>query len=97
MICELRRCASENANDEEFESDFEDGDETDEELVLLMDAKDHVVRKMKADPFFNVDDRKWDAIVKESTEGGYLENLKECEDLLEDMQNWDKQLPGTIV
>ncbi|KAM7253586.1 hypothetical protein ACFE04_021740 [Oxalis oulophora] len=45
------------------------------------------------DEYFNMDDRKWDEMVKEATEKGYRKDTKECEEILEDMLNWDKLLP----
>jgi len=40
-----------------------------------------------------MDDTKWDAMIKEATDKGHLTNMKECEDILEDMLHWDKLLP----
>jgi small subunit ribosomal protein S35 len=122
--------------DKDFESDFDELYETDEELTDLYNARQYVEKKMKKDEFFNMDDTKWDAMVKkaiakrdpgkvmaqlsekkeeifeeckmegidmdetkwdefvkEATQSG-LGNMKECEDILEDMLHWDKLLPG---
>uniref|UniRef100_A0A0A9DJ16 Small ribosomal subunit protein mS35 mitochondrial conserved domain-containing protein n=1 Tax=Arundo donax TaxID=35708 RepID=A0A0A9DJ16_ARUDO len=53
-------------------------------------------KKVKGDEFFNMDDTKWDAMIKEATDKGHLSNMKECEDILEDMLHWDKLLPDEI-
>ncbi|XP_074360925.1 uncharacterized protein LOC141701162 [Apium graveolens] len=85
-----------DVKDKDFESDFEEMHETDEEIDDLYDAMDIVKRKMAKDELFNMDDKKWDELVKEDVEHGLLKDTKECEAILEDMLNWDKLLPDEI-
>ncbi|GMH22236.1 hypothetical protein Nepgr_024079 [Nepenthes gracilis] len=96
LIDEFRFQPLDNVNDREFESDFEEAHETDEEIDDLYNARDIVIKRMMQDEYFNVDDKKWDDIVKEATEKGYLQDTKECEDILEDMLKWDNLLPDDI-
>ncbi|KAK4426887.1 hypothetical protein Salat_1457500 [Sesamum alatum] len=97
LIDELQMRPLDNVNDQDFESDFEDAHETDEEIDDLYNAREIVVKKMtSADPYVNMDDRKWDDMIKEATEHGYLNDTRECEAILEDMLNWDKLLPDEI-
>lgn len=86
-----------DVTDEEFESDFERAHETDEEIEDLYNARDIVMKRMTSDPYFNMDDKKWDDMIKEATEHGYLKDTRECEAILEDMLNWDNLLPGITV
>ncbi|KAL2933512.1 37S ribosomal protein S24 mitochondrial [Bienertia sinuspersici] len=81
---------------EDFESDFEDGHETDDEVPNLYNAKELVVKRMVDDEYFNMDDKKWNDIVQEATEKGYARDMRECEEILEDMRDWDKLLPDDI-
>lgn len=69
-------------------------DESDEEMDNLYNAREYVEKKMTKDEFFNMDDKKWDGMIQEATEEGYLQSTKECEGILEDMLNYDKLLPG---
>lgn len=94
---ELRMKPLDNVKDEDFESDFETMHETDEEIDDLYNARDHVMKKMTSEPYFNMDDKKWDEMIKEAIEHGCLSDTRECEDILEDMLNWDKLLPGITV
>ncbi|KAL6578708.1 hypothetical protein OROMI_008924 [Orobanche minor] len=97
LMDELQLQPIDDVKDEDFESDFEEGHETDEEIDDLYSARDIVVKRMtSSDPFFNMDDRKWDDMIKEATEHGYLNDTRECEAILEDMLNWDKLLPDKI-
>ncbi|GAB4861012.1 hypothetical protein Ancab_036173 [Ancistrocladus abbreviatus] len=97
LVDELQFKPLDNVNDREFESDFEEAHETDEEIDDLYNARDVVMKRMvQGDEYFNMDDRKWDEIVKEATEKGYLQDTKECEEILEDMLNWDNLLPDDI-
>ncbi|KAJ6794802.1 Uncharacterized protein M6B38_227840 [Iris pallida] len=82
--------------DEEFESDFEELHSTDEEIEHLYSARDIVTDRLRKDEFFNMDDKKWDDMIKEATEKGFLQESKVCEDILEDMLSWDKLLPDEI-
>lgn len=86
----------ENVKDREFESDFEEAHETDEDIPDLYNARDYVQNRMANDEFFNMDDEKWNDMIREATEKGFLKDTKECEDILEDMLSWDKLLPGKI-
>ncbi|KAK6141778.1 hypothetical protein DH2020_024477 [Rehmannia glutinosa] len=98
LIDELQLKPLDNVKDEDFESDFEEAHETDDEVEDLYSARDIVMKKMTSkDPFFNMDDRKWDDMIKEAVEHGYLNDTRECEAILEDMLNWDKLLPGSII
>ena len=128
LLEELRDRPLPEVRDKDFESDFEEMHETDEELIDLYNARQHVEKKMKSKMFFNMDDTKWDAmmnckiptdeeglrkmkerekklklelglddtewddIMKSAEESG-LSNMKQHEDILEDMLHWDKQ-PG---
>ncbi|KAH6827854.1 Ribosomal protein S24/S35 [Perilla frutescens var. hirtella] len=96
LMDELQLKPLEDVNDEDFESDFEDALETDEEIEDLYNARDIVMKRMSSDPYFNMNDKKWDEMIKEATEHGYLQDMRECEDILEDMLNWDKLLPDEI-
>jgi hypothetical protein len=42
----------------------------------------------------DMDEAKWYEVIQEATEESGLGNMKECEDILEDMLHWDKLLPG---
>lgn len=94
LIEELRNKPLPKVRDRDFESDFEEMHDTDEELDDLYNARQYVEKKMKSDEFFNMDNTKWDEMIKEAMEKGHLSNMKECEDILEDMLHWDKLLPG---
>ncbi|OEL23192.1 hypothetical protein BAE44_0015786 [Dichanthelium oligosanthes] len=96
LIEELRSKPLPEVRDRDFESDFEEMHDTDEELNDLYNASEYVEKKIKSDEFFNMDDTKWDAMIKEATDKGHLTNMKECEDILEDMLHWDKLLPDEI-
>ncbi|KAI3450139.1 hypothetical protein Pfo_006804 [Paulownia fortunei] len=97
LIDELQLQPLDNVKDVDFESDFEELYETDEEVDDLYNARDIVIKKMTSnDPYFNMDDRKWDDMIKEAIEHGYLNDTRECEAILEDMLNWDKLLPDEI-
>lgn len=95
LLEEMQMKPLDGVNDEEFESDFEEGHSTDEDIEDLYDATDIVKRKMVTDKFFNMDDRKWDDMIKEATEHGHLKDTRECEEILQEMLSWDKILPGT--
>lgn len=94
---EFRFQPRDDVGDWEFESDFEEMHETDDELPNLYNAREYVQRKMMKDEFFNMDDKKWDEMIKEATEQGFLKDTKECEEILEDMLSWDKLLPGKQI
>ncbi|KAL5700293.1 hypothetical protein ACHQM5_025753 [Ranunculus cassubicifolius] len=82
--------------DDEIESDFEEAYKTDEEIDDLYNARQVVVERMIKDKYFNMDDKKWDQMVREGIENGHLKDTKECEEILEDMMSWDKLLPDEI-
>lgn len=96
LIDELQMKPLDDVKDKEFESDFEDMYETDEEIDDLYNARDIVMKKMVKDEYFNMDDKKWEDMIKEATDHGYLKDTRECEAILEDMLNWDKLLPDDI-
>ncbi|CAI9113512.1 OLC1v1014126C1 [Oldenlandia corymbosa var. corymbosa] len=93
---DLRIQPLDDVDDEDFENDFEDGHKTDEEIDDLYSARDIVTKKMATDEYFNMTDKKWDEMVKEGMEHGFLKDTRECEAILEDMMNWDKLLPDEI-
>uniref|UniRef100_R7W6V1 Small ribosomal subunit protein mS35 mitochondrial conserved domain-containing protein n=1 Tax=Aegilops tauschii TaxID=37682 RepID=R7W6V1_AEGTA len=95
LIEELRDRPLPQVHDRDFEADFDEMYETDEELTDLYNARQYVEKKMK-DESFNMNDTKWDEEIKKATEKGQLSNMKECEDILEDMLHWDKLLPDEI-
>ncbi|KAI5655821.1 hypothetical protein M9H77_33008 [Catharanthus roseus] len=95
LLDELQMQPLDDVKDTEFQSDLEEL-ETDEEIDDLYNARDIVVKKMASDEYFNMDDRKWDEMIKEATEKGFLKDTKECEEILEDMLSWDKLLPDEI-
>ncbi|KAL6646909.1 hypothetical protein ACP70R_015603 [Stipagrostis hirtigluma subsp. patula] len=96
LIEELRSRPLPEVRDRDFESDFDEMHDTDEELNDLYNAREYVEKKVKSDEFFNMDDTKWDGMIKEAVEKGHLTNMKVCEDILEDMLHWDKLLPDEI-
>lgn len=96
LIEELRNKPLPQVHDRDFEADFDEMHDTDEELTDLYNARQYVEKKMKADESFNMNDTKWDEEIKKATEKGQLSNMKECEDILEDMLHWDKLLPDEI-
>lgn len=97
LLDEFQMQPLQDVKDKDFESDFEEMHETDEEIDDLYDAMDVVKSKMAKDELFNMDDKKWDEMVREGVEQGILKDTKECEAILEDMLNWDKLLPGTFL
>lgn len=94
LLDELQMKPLDDVNDAEFESDLE-AIETDEEIDDLYNAREIVIKKKASDEYFNMDDKKWDDMIKEAIEHGFLKDTKECEEILEDMLSWDKLLPGT--
>ncbi|KAF3438597.1 hypothetical protein FNV43_RR21360 [Rhamnella rubrinervis] len=96
MMEDLQMQPLEDVNDKEFESDFEELYKTDEEIDDLYNARDIVMERMVKDGPINMDEKKWDEIVEEAIQHGYLKDTKECEEILEDMLSWDKLLPDEI-
>ncbi|KAL3512221.1 hypothetical protein ACH5RR_024938 [Cinchona calisaya] len=96
VISELQMQPIDDVKDEEFESDFEEAYETDEEIGDLYNARDIVTKRMVQDEYFNMDDGKWEEMINQAVEDGYLKDTKECEEILEDMLKWDKLLPDEI-
>ncbi|KNA20540.1 hypothetical protein SOVF_051530 [Spinacia oleracea] len=93
---ELQFTPIDDVGDKEFESDFEESHKTDEDIPDLYNAKEIVVNRMMEDEYYNMDDQKWNAIVQEATEKGFARDMRECEEILEDMRDWDKLLPDDI-
>ncbi|KFK39162.1 hypothetical protein AALP_AA3G208300 [Arabis alpina] len=85
-----------DVKDEDFESDFEEAHSTDDELQDLYSTRDYVEKKMSKDEFFNLDENKWEVIVREGIQHGLLKDTQECEEILEDMLHWDKLLPDDL-
>ncbi|KAF7819910.1 Ribosomal protein [Senna tora] len=85
-----------DVDDQEFEEDFEEMHETDEEIDDLYNARDIVMGRMAKDKYFNMDDKKWDELVEDGIKHGALTDTRECEEILQDMLNWDKLLPDEI-
>ncbi|XP_031252113.1 uncharacterized protein LOC116110001 [Pistacia vera] len=96
LMEELRMKPLDDVKDQEIESDFEELYKTDEEIDHLYDAKDYVMKKMVKDEYFNMDKKKWDEMISEAVQHGYLKDTRECEEILEDMLSWDKLLPDDI-
>lgn len=97
LVEELQMKPLDDVKDKEFESDFEELYETDEEIDDLYNARDYVMKKMVKDEYFNMDDKKWDEMISEAVQHGYMKDTRECEAILEDMLSWDKLLPGTSL
>lgn len=93
LMEEFRHQPMGDVKDAEFESDFEKLHETDEELDDLYYAKQHAVKKITSQKYFNMDDKRWDEIVREGVERGVVQDTRECQEILEDMLHWDKLLP----
>ncbi|KAG7582401.1 Ribosomal protein S24/S35 mitochondrial conserved domain [Arabidopsis suecica] len=85
-----------DVKDEDFESDFEEAHSTDEELEDLYNSPEYVAEKMRKNEFFNMDDKKWDHMIREGIQHGCLTDTKECEEILEDMLKWDQLLPDDL-
>ncbi|KAH0926996.1 hypothetical protein HID58_019252 [Brassica napus] len=85
-----------DVKDEDFESDFEEAHSTDDELEDLYNSPEYVKKKMQNNEFFNMDEKKWDVIVRDGIRHGILKDTKECEEILEDMLHWDKLLPDDL-
>ncbi|EOY13035.1 Ribosomal protein S24/S35, mitochondrial [Theobroma cacao] len=96
LLEEMRIQPVDDVTDREFESDFEELYSTDEEIDDLYNARDIAMKKMVKDEYFNMDDQKWDEMIKEAVQHGYLKDTKECEEILEDMLSWDKLLPDEM-
>ncbi|XP_057481284.1 uncharacterized protein LOC130768278 [Actinidia eriantha] len=96
LVDELQMKPLNDVKDTEFESDFEDLYETDEEIDDLYNATDIVMKRMVKDEYFNMDNKKWEDMIKEATNHGFLKDTRECEAILEDMLSWDKLLPDEI-
>ncbi|CAN6445966.1 unnamed protein product [Victoria cruziana] len=96
LMDELRFKPLDDVRDQEFESDFEELHETDNEIDNLYNARQYVEKKLMKDEFFNMSSEKYDDMIKEATEKGFLQDTGKCEEILEDMLNWDKLLPDEI-
>ncbi|KAJ1254597.1 hypothetical protein BS78_K027100 [Paspalum vaginatum] len=64
--------------------------ETDEELNDLYNAREHVEKKIKKNKFFNMDDTKWDAMIKGTTDKGHLTEFFNMDDT-----KWDAMIKET--
>ncbi|OWM69344.1 hypothetical protein CDL15_Pgr006307 [Punica granatum] len=82
-----------DVRDSEFESDFKELHSTDKEIDDLYSARDIVINMMAKDEFFNMDDKKSDAMIEEAVKRGYVQDTEECEQILVDILSWDKLLP----
>ncbi|CAM8918692.1 unnamed protein product [Rhodiola kirilowii] len=96
LIEELRMKPINDIKDQEVESDFEEIYDTDKEVDDLYYAKELVEKRVMDDEFCNMDDKKWDSMINEAMKHGALKDMRECEEILEDMTNWDKLLPDEI-
>ncbi|XP_076942975.1 uncharacterized protein LOC143613029 [Bidens hawaiensis] len=96
LLEEFRMKPIDDVNDKEFESDFEECHETDEEIDNLYNSREIVTKKMTKDEFFYMDDKKWEGMIKEATDGGHLKDTKECEQILQDMFMWENLLPENL-
>ncbi|PIA38756.1 hypothetical protein AQUCO_02700159v1 [Aquilegia coerulea] len=85
-----------DVDDADFESDFEEACKTDDEIEDLYNARQYVEKKLMKNEYFNMSDTKWDDIIREAVEKGFMKDTKECEEILEDMLSWDKLLPDEI-
>lgn len=94
LMEELRMKPLQDVKDREFEEDFDELYSTDEDIPDLYNARNHVEQKMVKDEYFNMDERKWDGMVQEAIEKGFVKDTSECERILEDMLKWDNLLPG---
>lgn len=97
LLDEFKMQPFDGVEDKEFESDFEDLHETDSEIDDLYSAKDIVTKRMTKDEFFYMDDKKWEGMIKEATDKGYIKDTKECEQILQDMFMWENLLPGIFI
>ncbi|CAA7410445.1 unnamed protein product [Spirodela intermedia] len=96
MMEDLRMKPLQDVKDREFEEDFDELYSTDEDIPDLYNARNHVEQKMVKDEYFNMDERKWDGMVQEAIEKGFVKDTSECERILEDMLKWDNLLPDEI-
>ncbi|XP_044467084.1 uncharacterized protein LOC123196983 [Mangifera indica] len=85
LVEELQMKPLDDIKDKEFESDFEELYETDEEIDDLYNARDYVMKKMVKDEYFNMDKKKWDEMISEAVQHGYLRDTRECEEILKDI------------
>lgn len=81
---------------EALDSEMSEEVSTDEEIDNLYNARDIVTNRMVKDEYFNMDEKKFDKMVKEGVQAGYLKDTKECEEILEAMLDWEKLLPDEI-
>jgi len=94
IMNELHMAPIDDVDDMDFENDFEETHDTDNEIDDLYNARDHVMKKMVKDLYFNLDDKKWVDIVEDGVKHGFMTETKESEAILEDMLSWDKLLSG---
>jgi small subunit ribosomal protein S35 len=65
IMNELQMAPIDDVDDMDFENDFEEMHDTDNEIDDLYNARDHVMKKMVKDQYFNMDDKKWPDIVED--------------------------------
>ena len=94
IMNELHMAPIDDVDDMDFENDFEETHDTNNEIDDLYNARDHVMKKMVKDLYFNLDDKKWVDIVEDGVKHGFMTETKESEAILEDMLSWDKLLSG---
>jgi small subunit ribosomal protein S35 len=96
LMDELQMDVVEDVHDSEFESDFEEAYETDHEVENLYNATEYTEEKLLDDGHVEMDAETYDEVVKEMQEKGHVIDQQSLEELVEDMTNWDKLLPGML-
>lgn len=96
LMDELRFAPVDGVKDVDFESDFEDEYSTDEEINNLYNVEEKVAKEMLEDEYFNMDDKKWNDMIREAIQEGNLRDMRQCEEILEDMLHFDELLPDDI-
>ena len=97
LMDELRFAPVDGVKDVDFESDFEAEYSTDEEINNLYNVEEKVVKEMVEDEYFNMDDKKWNDMIREAIQEGNLRDMRQCEEILEDMLHFDDLLPGIVI
>lgn len=82
----------ENFTDKQFEEGLEEIP-TDDEIDNLCDMGSIIEKKYEKKEYFNVDDAKWDRVVRDAMEKGIIKDISKCEEIVEDMFRWDNLLP----
>ncbi|GAA0164761.1 ribosomal protein [Lithospermum erythrorhizon] len=94
LMDELEMKPLDDVKNMDFEDGLADAHITDDEIEDLYSARDIVMKQMSSDPYFNMDEKKWDDMIGEAVEKGYMKDTKECENIIEDMLKWDNLLPA---